>query len=263
MPQKSQYLFIKYLQGLEALKAEPEHSFDFEKSLRAHPVLKSLVESSPSLSFILDYRTGKYYHFSSNALQVSGQKKESFLTEGIALAIDIHNKEDGRIYYNSIFEKRLKFMQSLKPDDHSFYFYQHNFRLISKDKKQKTLLQEYQVVKADAKGNPLVIMGFCTDISHIKTDTRITDAVILRKPGEMPVPVEITYYYPRAEEGLLTNKELEILKWILEGLNSKEIADKLHISTHTVRTHRKHMHEKTNAKNIADLLRHALGNGLI
>ena len=263
MPQKPQYLFTKYLQSLEELQAEPEHTFDFERSLRAHPVLKTLLEGNPSLSFILDYRTGKYYHFSSNALQVTGHKKESFLVEGVGLVIEIHNKEDGRIYYNSIFEKRLKFMQSLNPKERSFYSYQHNFRLLSKDKKQKTLLQEYQVLKADAKGNPLVIMGFCTDISHIKTDTRITDAIILRKPGEIPVLVEVNYYYPRAEEGLLSNKELEILKWILEGLNSKEIADKLHISTHTVRTHRKHMHEKTNAKNIADLLRYALDNSFI
>ena len=263
MSQKSQYFYTKYLQSLEELQAEPEHPFDFARSLRAHPVLKTLLDSSPCLSFILDYRTGRYYHFSSNALQVTGHKKESFLIEGVALVIESHYKEDGHIYYNRIFEKRLKFMQSLRPEERSFYSYQHNFRFLTKEKKQKTLLQEYQVVKADAKGNPLVIMGFCTDISHIKIDIRITDAIILRKPGEIPVAVEVNFYYPKKEEGLLTNKELEVLKWILEGMSSKEIADKMHISTHTVRSHRKHMHEKTNAKNMADLLRYALSNGLV
>ena len=263
MSSLSKSLYTSYLKSLETLQAEPEHSFDFERSLGGHPVLKTFLESSPSISFMLDYRTGKYYYFSQNAQHIVGLKQQAFYAEGVGLAMHLHMKEDAQIYYNSIFEKRLKFIRSLKREERCLYSFKHNFRILSPAGRTVSLLQEYRVLKADAKGNPLVIMGFCTDISHIKADTRITDVIISRKPGALPTAVAVNYYYPRPEEGALTAKELEILKLILEGYSSKDIADRMHISIHTVCTHRKHMHDKTNARNTADLLRYALDNGLM
>lgn len=61
----------------------------------------------------------------------------------------------------------------------------------------------------------------------------------------------------------LTKREREILELIVQGMTSKEIANKLYISPRTVDTHRSNLMEKLELKNIADLVRFALKNKLV
>lgn len=61
---------------------------------------------------------------------------------------------------------------------------------------------------------------------------------------------------PRSDkEGELTSREMEVLRYIVEGLSNKEIADKTFISTRTVDKHRAKLMRKLNARNAADLVR--------
>jgi len=60
----------------------------------------------------------------------------------------------------------------------------------------------------------------------------------------------------------LTSREREILQMIAEAKRSKEIAERLCISSKTVYTHRRNIMEKLKARNVADLTRIAIKNGL-
>lgn len=60
----------------------------------------------------------------------------------------------------------------------------------------------------------------------------------------------------------LTNRELEILAHIVDGLSSDEISNKIHITINTVNMHRKQIMKKMQAKNLADLVRKSVENGL-
>jgi two-component system response regulator FixJ len=55
----------------------------------------------------------------------------------------------------------------------------------------------------------------------------------------------------------LTKTEMKVLRHVLEGKNSREIADALHRSCRTVEVHRRHVMQKLRAKNIVELLRQA------
>jgi DNA-binding NarL/FixJ family response regulator len=65
------------------------------------------------------------------------------------------------------------------------------------------------------------------------------------------------------ESGTLTQSEKEIVKLIADGLTTKEIAVKKHISFHTVTTHRKNIFRKLSVNNSSELLMHAVRGGLI
>jgi two-component system response regulator FixJ len=56
----------------------------------------------------------------------------------------------------------------------------------------------------------------------------------------------------------LTDREKEIFDLLVEGHQNKVVAHKLGISTRTVEVHRGRIMDKLNAKNLADLVRHAL-----
>ncbi|WP_020533806.1 response regulator [Flexithrix dorotheae] len=60
-----------------------------------------------------------------------------------------------------------------------------------------------------------------------------------------------------SEPKKLSPKETEILEFISQGLTTKEIADKLFISTRTVETHRVNMMKKLDVKNSAELIKKA------
>ncbi len=53
---------------------------------------------------------------------------------------------------------------------------------------------------------------------------------------------------------LFTRREKQIIQLISEGKTSKEIAENLHISEHTVKTHRTRIREKMNVSGVAELL---------
>ena len=61
----------------------------------------------------------------------------------------------------------------------------------------------------------------------------------------------------------LSQREKDVLVLVAKGLMNKEIADKLHLSIHTVITHRKNITHKTDIKSVAGLTVYALLNHLI
>jgi hypothetical protein len=61
----------------------------------------------------------------------------------------------------------------------------------------------------------------------------------------------------------LSYREFEIIRLIESGLSSKEIADKLFLSIHTVNTHRSNILEKTGKSQISDLIYEFKEKGLV
>ena len=61
----------------------------------------------------------------------------------------------------------------------------------------------------------------------------------------------------------LTERETEVLKLVTKGYLNKQIADKLHISLHTIISHRKNITTKLGIKTVSGLTVFAMINGLI
>lgn len=64
------------------------------------------------------------------------------------------------------------------------------------------------------------------------------------------------------EDYELSDRETEVLVLIAQGLSSKEIADRLCISIHTVNTHRKNITHKTGIRSVAGLAVYAMLHNL-
>ena len=61
----------------------------------------------------------------------------------------------------------------------------------------------------------------------------------------------------------LTNRELEILNLLSKGYTSREMGLKLFLSEETIKSHRKNLINKMDAKNSANLVRIAFENQVI
>jgi DNA-binding NarL/FixJ family response regulator len=62
---------------------------------------------------------------------------------------------------------------------------------------------------------------------------------------------------------MVSRREIEILQLIADEFTNPEIAEKLHISPHTVENHRNRMLQKLGVKNTAGLIKKAMEQGLI
>jgi DNA-binding NarL/FixJ family response regulator len=67
----------------------------------------------------------------------------------------------------------------------------------------------------------------------------------------------------RAEEDPLSDREREVLRLLALGHTNQEIAEKLHISVRTAEAHRAHIMQKLRLSTRAELVRYALGEGLL
>src|SRR5579885_3830089 len=62
---------------------------------------------------------------------------------------------------------------------------------------------------------------------------------------------------------ILSDRELQVLTLVAEGFSSREIADRIYVSTKTVETYRARFAEKLGLKTRADVVRYALDLGLL
>lgn len=65
------------------------------------------------------------------------------------------------------------------------------------------------------------------------------------------------------EPVVLSERELEIIVKIAEGFTNGQIAELLHLSTHTVNTHRKNIMAKLGVKNTAGIVMYAVKSNLV
>jgi len=77
------------------------------------------------------------------------------------------------------------------------------------------------------------------------------------------ITAELIKPFSEAESGVLTNREIEIVRLIEKELNNKQIADKLFISERTVETHRKNIFRKTKTQSIIGLIKYAYEHKII
>lgn len=62
---------------------------------------------------------------------------------------------------------------------------------------------------------------------------------------------------------LLTERELEVLKLVVQGLSTNEISEQLYIARRTTETHRKSIMNKLKVNNVAGMVRIAMQEGLM
>lgn len=61
----------------------------------------------------------------------------------------------------------------------------------------------------------------------------------------------------------LSQRENEVLRFIAEGFSTQQISEKLHLSIHTINSHRKNIYKKLKLKKPHDLILFAVDNGLV
>jgi len=110
--------------------------------------------------------------------------------------------------------------------------------LLSKECSEAEILD---AVKATAKGDKF----YCNRILDVVSESTEEDA------GKDCSPT------------VLSQREIEVVEYIAQGLTAAQVAEKMCLSVHTISTHRKNIFKKLNVNSTTELVRYALKTALI
>lgn len=121
-------------------------------------------------------------------------------------------------------------------------------------------LQKGIVVETDELGSPLLYLRYGYDVSHL---VKPSVGLIINSPERTLIWNYNAKTKALEQINLLSVQEKKILKFLSEGKESKEIADLLFISPHTIDTHRRNLLKKTFCIDTTALITFAKMTGLI
>ncbi|MET7257132.1 response regulator transcription factor [Dyadobacter fermentans] len=147
--------------------------------------------------------------------------------------------------------KMLELQKTLRPNETLQYRFALQYRLIPQHQHGFRYVYEEHLTYLDQNNQPTQALLY-----RDATADRVTERLHLtwfRIHGM--AYQKVGTYIPATADQKLTLREEEIMHLIKEGLNSKEIADRLCISLNTVKNHRKNLLRKTQSRNMVDLVR--------
>lgn len=214
---------------------------------------------------VIDYTKRKHVCMKGPIKNIIGYDAREFLENGLGFSIDLFHKDDFKIYNTEIFNQVAKFLQITPHSEHDKYIFSFTYRSKRSDGKMIQVYQQGTYITCPKTNLPIYGIGVVTDVTQLKQNNCMIFSI--DKKNDVDIfdykNIITSYHYPNAEDSVLTKRETEILKWLSEGLSSKEIATKLFISESTVINHRKNMLRKSNTKNIAQLISYAILKGII
>lgn len=218
----------------------------------------------PSAIYIIDYVNFKYLHVDSELNILSGYPASLLLEAGPDFFISRIHPNDFEIINKHAFPIGIDYIFNHNTSPLSNISFTITYRLKNNLGNYLQVSQRSSFICSSYDNIPLAAIGSITDITPFKTDLRVLHII---EDLNVLVPKDqrdfIITYYPTDKKAELSKREIDILKWVCDGCSSKLIADKLNLSIHTVNNHRKNMLQKTNSKNISELLNHSLKNGIL
>ncbi|HTA61328.1 MAG TPA: LuxR C-terminal-related transcriptional regulator [Bacteroidia bacterium] len=260
MPKKLTYK--NYLQKLHGAVNEVDKSHVEKIILQFQQLskLSILLPHSPAI-FVIDYSKRQYIFFSNS---VGDYQADEIIKGGLDFMMPLMQKNFFNTYNEQVFPSILSFLKKIPTEQHPNYIISCNHRIKNADEKNIDVFQRSTYITSNKTGLPTHCIGMAINISHFKNDDSI--ALFFEQKDTqngMIHLLEKKVFFPYQDEGLLDEQEKTILRYIYEGLSSKQIGKKLHLSFRTVQNKRLKMHAKTKIKSVAKLIDFALENKII
>ena len=172
----------------------------------------------------------------------------------------VHPEDYVELLKNGI--ELMRFCFDLPVDRRKDFKLVHEFRMENNQGRYVRVIEQHQALELDRHGNLWLALSL-VDISPDRdTVGGIKSRLVDFKTGEM-FHFPVLPSSPDTSPPVLSSREQEVLSLIRDGLISKEIADRLYISVHTVNTHRQRILEKLEAGNSHEAIAYASRLGLL
>ena len=218
--------------------------------------------------FLLDYTTKKYLFIDNGVWDLFGYGPEHLYEIGLQGYLNSWHPADFKVMNERVFPDNINFLKALPIEKYGDIIFTQNYRLQNALGEYIMILQRYSYIPSYEMAMPFGVIGIAVDITHYKTDFNIVHTIeeSISINGEWVNKLLLKKTHPVYDDLVfteLTKRERELLKYLTQGLSSKQIAEKMGISINTVNNHRKNMLAKTHCKSSSELTNYAVRHGLL
>lgn len=215
--------------------------------------LQKISDRQPYSACLIDRSGRQFVCFHEHCINQGNCIKSEMQDENIEFqALNFH-PDDKACLYERIFPDILQYMSTIPVDELTNYRFSFNHRYIRKDGTILQYLQEGTLSISEDGNLPVLNLRVFTEIGDFKTDDTMILSIFKYSVEEGYQKVS-TSIYGNNDNSLISQREKEIISLCNEGLSSKMIADKLNLSIHTVKNHKRNCMGKTLTHNITELI---------
>jgi DNA-binding CsgD family transcriptional regulator len=221
------------------------------------PFITDLQENRPLFNFgscLIDHSGKQFACIHDHCRKCFNHDKLNDTHEFHALQF---HPEDRKLWEEKVFPDILHFINPIPANEIVDYRLSFNHRFIHKNETISEFLLEGTFARPVNARSPALNLKVFTEIGDIKTDETI-NLTIYRYSTHLGYQKVFSKVYTKKCDSFLTQRELEIIRLCHEGQSSKMIADKLNLSIHTIKNHKRNCMEKTMTHNITELIHHCL-----
>lgn len=229
------------------------------KNVAIGKYLAEMLAVGPFYYYVIHIGDNSLYHIHENLLHIhGGDQQPTHLHQIIEL---VHPDDLGFVVEaeKATIEEILK----IGADNQLQLKASYCFRMRIADGSYRLFHHQAIHLSKDKKGRLSTALNIHTDISHI---TNANNKIVLVSGFNGRTDycqIDLSTRNIEAEIPRLSKREREILNLLAQGLSSKQIANKLFISSLTVCTHRRNLLKKTRTSSTGCLVKKGIEHGLI
>jgi DNA-binding CsgD family transcriptional regulator len=201
----------------------------------------------------IDYRNLNLAFFTGNVEELTGYPESMFRKKGMETSMTMIHPEDRPELFR--FQKIVfEIFHTLTiPERHTFEF-SYTTRWIHRNTREVLwMTSKVRPYVIDEAGNFIMDLHIIVQLyTPPKTKNYDWNYTYTSDSGEK---IFVSKHSPVDKAVKMTSKERQIVEFILEGKESKDISELLNISINTVATHRKNIFRKLGAKNVGEMVK--------
>lgn len=220
--------------------------------------LRELDQHLPTMEsyfLVTNTSTQKYEFVSKNAAITLGVDIDEMKTGGIPFVFSLFHPEDLPIWLKALEDLMIFTMMNVPFEDRHKLSYNWNFRIRNKQGEYLNIMEHQTPTSFDETGKPIIGVSHATVVGKNQAKPIIGILKQLNDNNEYE-----TIYYKNYSETSITDalsfRELDILRLLAINKTSKEIAENLCISPHTVDGHRRNILKKLNYSSTQELMQY-------
>ncbi len=208
---------------------------------------------------ILDNSTRHYLYINEATTNLMGYHVDELRKGGLRFG---HSKTHPWDLLQLVFisKKAMAVFKKLSHEDKINARFSFDIRIRHKDGDYRRIQQHVYTLTVTPDGKPGIAMILSNDITHYKTSTKIQYVFGVTRDNRFDI---LLNGESKPFSSPLSEREIQIVNLIAYGHTEGAIAEQLHISAQTVKTHKKNILNKTHSKNTAELIRMAMMEGWI
>jgi DNA-binding CsgD family transcriptional regulator len=245
--------------GLLTADRKPTHL----PKLNFDEIISSVFSAGPFYFYIIDFFDMSISNMSVGFKEAHGVDPSQIKTINDILGL-IHPED---MNFVARAEDTVFSFINNKLGNHKITLYKesYNFRFMTADGSYKLYNHQSVILTVDDKGNFIKSLNIHTNISHITNENNYKASLIglAGEPSYLNLDVLDSPAEKSTEENIFSAREIEIVKLMSTGNDTRTIAEKLFISENTVKTHRKNILRKSQCNNSAELIARSMSEGWI